>query len=179
VSEAAASGLESGGFATALRDARLAEAAHFEAVLDLRDAKSLRLQVLKDELAALLATAPQPARFFDLALVPGEPPRLWIDLVTSVIMEPDPRTYRLLQDSQAGREVLLETADRGELVEAVKRQMAHRVVARERQMASSPSAAPARPGYSTAALIFAWLSGFALGALILLVAIILLEINSF
>jgi len=57
--------------------------------------------------------------------------------------------------------------------------MAHRVVARERQMASSPSAAPARPGYSTAALIFAWLSGFALGALILLVAIILLERNSF
>ena len=38
----------------ALRKARLAEAAHFEAVLGIRDSKSLRLQVLKDDLAPSL-----------------------------------------------------------------------------------------------------------------------------
>ena len=43
------------GLAEALREARLAEAAHFEAALDLRDSKTLRLQVLKDELRAMLA----------------------------------------------------------------------------------------------------------------------------
>ena len=38
----------------ALRKARLAEAAHFEAVLGIKDSKSLRLQVLKDELVPLI-----------------------------------------------------------------------------------------------------------------------------
>ena len=40
----------------ALREARLREAAHFEAALDIRDAETLRLQVLKDELAPIVAS---------------------------------------------------------------------------------------------------------------------------
>ena len=76
----------------ALRKARLAEAAHFEAVLGIKDSKSLRLQVLKDELIPVIAATPEAAHVFDLALVPGEPPRLWIDLISFVEMEPDYRT---------------------------------------------------------------------------------------
>ena len=90
----------------ALRKARLAEAAHFEAVLGIKDSKSLRLQVLKDDMAPLITATPEAANVFDLALVPGEPPRLWIDLISFVEMEPDYRTYRLQQDNQAGREAL-------------------------------------------------------------------------
>src|SRR5262245_42341701 len=87
----------------ALRRARLAEAAHFEATLDIRDAQTLRLQVLKDELQPLVTSRPEAEAFFELALVPGDPPRLWLDFITSVVMAPDPRTYRLIEDSHAGR----------------------------------------------------------------------------
>lgn len=156
-----------GGLRDALRQARLAEAAHFEAALDLRDSKSIRLQLLKDELVPLVASSAAAGDLFDLALIVSEPPRLWIDLITFTVMEPDHRTYRLYQDRQNGREILFETPDRAEMVEAIKRQMAHHLVARQRQVAST-SSAPVMAGYSMSSLLLAWLSGFALGALILL-----------
>src|SRR6266540_3241487 len=53
----------------ALRQARLKEAAHFEAALDIRDAQTLRLQVLKDDLAPIVASRRQAQEFFDLALI--------------------------------------------------------------------------------------------------------------
>ena len=159
---------------SALRKARLTEAAHFEAVLGIRDSKSLRLQVLKDELSPLVEATPEAPKVFDLALVPGEPPRLWIDLISSVVMEPDYRTYRLVQDNQSGREVLFETTDRPEMLEYLKSYLAHRMITRERMVASAPPRVARDAGYSTGAIIYAWLSGFMLGLLALLVAAILL-----
>jgi hypothetical protein len=159
----------------ALRKARLAEAAHVEAVLNLRDSKALRLQLLKDDLLPIVNSNPDASKLVELVLIPGDPPRLWIDLITQVVMEPDHRTYRLLQDSRLGRETLFETADRAEMLERVKTHLAHRLIAREREF---PVATPARDstaGYSGAALIFAWTTGFAVGALALLMAAILLE----
>ena len=158
---------DDGGLKEALRAARLAEAAHFDAALDLRDSKSLRLQLLKDDLMPVVRASAEAQALFDLALVPGDPPRLWIDLVTYVVMEPDHRTYRFLQDRQDDRETLFETAERAEMTEAVRRHMAHRLVARERQAAHTPLATGTPvTGYSTAALILAWTSGFAFGALV-------------
>ena len=158
----------------ALRQARLKEAAHFEAALDIRDAETLRLQVLKDELAPIVASRREAEDFFDLALVPGDPPRLWLDFITSVVMAPDPRTYRLVQDSQAGRETLFETQDRGEMVGRIRQHMAHRLINRARHMARAP-AGTARSGYSAGALVLSWLSGFTLGVLALFVMGILLS----
>ena len=97
------------------------------------------LQVLKDDLAPILAANAEMQSVFDLALVPGEPPRLWIDLITAVVMEPDPRTYRLIQDTQNGRETVLETENRAEMVEKIKLHMAHQLVARERRLAATPA----------------------------------------
>lgn len=159
----------------ALRQARLAEAAHFEAVLDIRDAQTLRLQVLKDELAPVIASHKEAAAFVDLALVPGDPPRLWVDLITSIIMAPDPRTYRLVQDGPGGRQTLLETADRAEMIDRVKQHIAHRLIAREREKTSVAASAPKVLGYSTGALILAWLSGFSIGVLALFIAGILIS----
>jgi hypothetical protein len=165
-------------FDDALHQARLTEAAHHEAVLGIKDAKSLRLQVLKDDIAAVIAHSGEARQMFDLALAPGEPPKLWIDLITFVVMEPDYRTYRLVQDNQAGREILHESAERPEMVERLKHYMAHRIIARERQMAATlPAAQPA--GFSASAVILAWLSGFALGILTLLLLAILLGILKF
>ena len=150
-----------------LRLARIAEAAHFDAALDIRDAKTLRLQVLKDDLAPVLAANADAGRFFDLSLVPGEPPKLWVDLVTGVVMEPDPRTYRLIQDTNNGRETLAETTNRPDMVEEIKLHMAHQLVARERRMAGVPAQKAGVRGHSSAALILAWLSGFSIGVLAL------------
>ncbi len=163
------------GLSGALRQARLAEAAHFEAVLDIRDAQTLRLQVLKDELAPDILANADAAAFVDLALVPGDPPRLWIDLITSVVMAPDPRTYRLVQDVPAGRQSLLETADRAEMIASIKQHIAHRLISREREKTSAAPLKPMIAGYSTGALILAWLSGFSIGALALFVAGILIS----
>lgn len=151
--------------AEALREARLAEAAHFEAALDLRDSKTLRLQILKDELLPALQETPEAKALFDLTLLPGDPPKLWVDLTSYVVMEPDHRTYRLFQDRQDSRDVLFEGVDRGEAAAAVRRHMAHRLVARERQAAMIPPLSG--HGHSTATLLLAWISGFAFGALAL------------
>ena len=156
----------------ALRKARLAEAAHFEAVLGIKDSKSLRLQVLKDEVAPLIAATPEAANVFDLALVPGEPPRLWVDLISFVVMEPDYRTYRLQQDNQAGREVLFETSDRAEMLNYLKTYLAHRMIARERQIVMAAPVSQPAARYSTGAIIYAWFNGLILGFLALLLAAI-------
>jgi hypothetical protein len=156
------------GLAAALRKARVAEAAHFEAVLDIRDAQTLRLQVLKDDLEPA-AMSEDAKRYFDLVLLAGDPPRLWIDLVGYVVMEPNPRTYRLMQDTQSSREILHETTDRAAMAAKVREYMAHRLVARQRQLVSSIAPRAERSGYSTGALILAWLSGLAVGVLGLLI----------
>ena len=176
--EASASQQQGNGLGSALRQARLAEAAHYEAVLGIKDAKSLRLQELKDDIAAVIAHSQEAGRMFDLALVPGEPPKLWIDLITCVVMEPDYRTYRLVQDNQAGRDILFESANRADMVERLKHFMAHRIIARERQMAATPPAAAA-VGFSAGAFGLAWLGGFGLGVLALLISAIALGILKF
>lgn len=156
------------GLAEALREARLAEAAHFEAALDLRDSKALRLQILKDELLPTVQATPEARELFDLTLLPGEPPKLWVDLTAFVVMEPDHRTYRVLQDRQDSRDLLFEGTDREQAAAAIRRHMAHRIVARERQNPGLPAVAGA--GYSSATLLLAWISGFAFGALALVAA---------
>jgi hypothetical protein len=163
------------GLSGALRQARLAEAAHFEAVLDIRDAQTLRLQVLKDDLVPVILAHAETSSFVDLALVPGDPPRLWIDLITSIVMAPDPRTYRLVQDGQGGRQTLFETGDRGEMVERVKQHVAHRLIAREREKLGATASKSTLIGHSTTALVLAWLSGFSIGVLALFVAGILIS----
>lgn len=155
----------------ALRQARLAEAAHLDAILDLQSAEALRLQVLKDDIEAIVGGRPEARDIADLALVPGPPPRLWIDLVSYVLMAPDPRTYRFQQDVRTGHEILLETTNRQEMVESIIAYVAHRLVERQRYLAA-PATAGGRPvpASGTGALVLAWLCGFALGVLALLIA---------
>jgi hypothetical protein len=169
---------DDGGLKEALREARLLESAHFEAALNLRDSKSIRLQLLKDDLAPITASSQVAADLFDLALVPGDPPKLWIDMISSVVMEPDYRTYRLMRDRQDDREILFESDDRDAMTDFIRRHMAHRLVARERYSLTAPLPQPAA-GYSTASLLLAWTSGFAFGALVLLGLSIYMKILKF
>ena len=154
------------GFGDALRRARLAEAAHFDALMDIRDAQTLRLAALRDDLARALKERPEVRDFIDLALSPGDPPRLWVDLVTYVVMEPTPRVYRVVQDRAAGKEVVFESADRDAVKSRLLDLVAHRLVNRERVLLATPGA-KTEPGYSGAALALAWVSGFAIGTMAL------------
>ncbi|MGE0211274.1 MAG: hypothetical protein AB7S41_06225 [Parvibaculaceae bacterium] len=160
----------------AIRKARLAEAAHFDAIVDIRDASTLRLQVLMDGLRPVLSGRPDTTGFVDLSLVPGFPPRLWVDMVSYVIMAPDARTYRFQRDVHGGHEVLFESFDRAEMTGKITDYVAHRLIERQRLMAGATRDAPtAVPSYSGTTLILAWLSGFALGVLLLFVALVLLS----
>jgi hypothetical protein len=85
-------------FGVALKKARVAEAAQLEAALNIRDARALRLESLRDAVQERLGANVQARAFFDLTVQPGVRPKLWIDLISSVVMEPDPRSYRLVQD---------------------------------------------------------------------------------
>lgn len=162
-------------FDATLRQARAADAAHLEAVHAISDAASLRLQMLKDELAGIVAAAPEAREAFELALAPGDTPRLWIDLITSVVMEPDPKTYRLMRDGHG----VFETADRAEMVQQVKLAMAHGIIARTRRAAGLGLRNGIGAGYPAVALIAAGLGGFALGALALAVSGIYLKMFNF
>jgi hypothetical protein len=87
-------------------------------------------------------------------------------------MEPDYRTYRLQQDNQGGREALFESADRAEMTNYLKSYLAHRMIARERQiMRAAPVSQPAAR-YTAGAVVYAWFNGLILGILALIVAAI-------
>ena len=153
----------------ALRAARHAEALHRESLALISDAETLRLTVLKDELAAYIAGHKEARAFFALTILAGEKPRLWLDLIHWVEMAPDPRTYRLIGDREAGRESLLETRDRAELIQFIKSWMAHRLIERARVLAS-PRVLPPVQGYSAGALFLAMVAGFSIGVLALFAA---------
>ena len=134
--------------------------------MNIRDAATLRLQVLKDDLEPVVEARREAESFIDLALVPGDPPRLWIDMLAYVLMSPDPRTYRFCQDTASGQRVLLETPDRAEMADRITSYVAHRVIDRQRHLVEpAPDLHPARRTYGPGALLLAWLSGVTLGAL--------------
>jgi hypothetical protein len=159
----------------ALKDARMAEAAQLESLMGLRDAKSLRLEALRTALLPSLVGHPDIRALFELNVQPGVNPRLWIDLVSSVVMEPDPRTYRLIQDRDSQRETLFETSDINHMVPFVTRYLAHRMVAHEKAAAGIPNTSVAvQSGYSLGALVYVWVTGCTFGVLGLLVIAMLL-----
>ena len=101
-------------FEDRLRHARLAQAAHLDALTGVRDAELLRLQALRDDLAAVVSRDSRLEGLADLALIPDDPPKLWIDLVTHVVMAPDPRSYCLVEDCATGRESVFSSRDRSD-----------------------------------------------------------------
>lgn len=120
-----------------LRAARCAESEHLGAIVALRDSSSIRLALLRDELAPILSDTSAAKAFIDLVLIAGDCPRLWIDMTSYVVMAPDPRTYRLHRDTLDCRETVAETADLAEMTEAILKYVAHRMIQREHFMLSA------------------------------------------
>ncbi len=120
----------------ALRRARLDEAERTEAIADLRSAEIARLELLLDAIGPLLAEIPPNVDMFDAAIMPGAHPRLFIDMIGFVEIAPDRRSYRFVQDARHGRVDLAESQNIDKMVEAITDYMAHRLIEREKALAS-------------------------------------------
>ncbi len=167
-------------FTDALRKARLAEAAQLDAFQNVKEARGLRLAALRESLLPHLKGHPLAEGFNELAIQPGETPRLWIDLISSVVVEPDTRNYRLEQERDGRREVLHETDDLKDMSAAVLRYIAHRVIAREKAAASQGM--PGRDSgreYNLGEMVYVWFTGAALGVLAMIIIAILLGMLTF
>lgn len=160
----------------AIDQARTTQADRQDAVAEVNAAEIARLELVLSELAPVIAELPADADQFLCALVPGDPPRLWVDMVSFVVMAPDKRTYRFVTDTRAGRTVRVETPDPGKVADVVTEYLAHRIVDRQRLRENTTSpAVPANPGYSGMAVILGFLAGACLGAFGLLVLALVLS----
>jgi hypothetical protein len=121
----------------ALRRARIDTAERTGVVVDLHDAEVARLELLNEALDPLFAEIPVEIELFDRGLSRGETPRLWIDAIAHVAMGRDKRIYRFLQDARYGRKVLAESVNISEMVEAVTKYVATRLIERERALAET------------------------------------------
>lgn len=120
----------------ALRRARSASAEKSGVLVELRTAELARLDLLKDELQPLFAQVPQDVDLFDAAIMPGEPARLFVDVLGFVEMGRDKRTYQFFHDTRYGRQLIAETEDVGKIVQAITDYVAHRIVEREKALIS-------------------------------------------
>jgi len=132
----------------AVREARIEAAERSGVVVDLRDADVARLELLDEALNPVFAEVPSEIDLFDRGISRGETPKLWIDVVAHVEMGRDKRIYRFVQDTRFGRKVLAESYEIRDLVDAVTRYVARRLVEREHALAADSAASPAK-GHGT------------------------------
>ncbi len=125
------------------REVKNAMADRDDVVVDLGDAERMRLEILLQEFAPLVAQVPEGDERFDFTISSGTRPRLWIDAVSHVSMGRDRRTFRFVADTRLGRVVLAESADMRPVSLQVARYVAERLIERERSLGSPEAAAGA------------------------------------
>lgn len=152
----------------AIRDARIEAAERSGVVVDLRDADVARLELLDEALNPLFADVPPGVEIFDRGISRGDVPKLWVDVIAHVEMGRDKRIYRFVQDTRFGRKVLAESYEVRDLVDAVTRYVARRLVERERALAEDSQAQPlaaesVKPARRRGGAWFAFLLGLLCG----------------
>jgi hypothetical protein len=167
------------GFEAALREARLAEAAHLEAVIRAQDAGALRLDHLRSRLLDSLPADSTLRQSLDLRLPPDFPPRLFLDLSRSVAMAADGRSFVLEEDHEDHRSTVATANTVEDMVREVLRLEAHRAI----QAARKPESTKlwklgAFHPLTWAQLLYVWVSGVVVGAALLaLVAIFMKKLG--
>jgi hypothetical protein len=137
----------------ALRRARLDEAERSEVIAELRGAEIARLEMLREEVAPLLAEVSEGVDFFDFGLVAGDHPRLFIDMIGFVEMARDRRSYNFYQDTRHGRILLAESERLDPIVDAVTSYIARRLVEREKALAADMTVEEAGRAYARTQLV--------------------------
>ena len=122
--------------ASVVRLARVEGAEHSTVIAELRGAEMARLEMLHEAIAPVLAQVPDGIDMFDPGLVPGDHPRLFIDMIGFVEMARDRRVYRFVQDTRHGRIVMAESDKVDVVASAIRLYVARRLVERQRALAS-------------------------------------------
>ena len=120
----------------AVRRARVEEAERSDVIDDLRGAELARLEALHEAIQPVLAQVPENIDIFDAGIVPGEKPRLFIDMISFVDMARDRRGYRFVQDARHGRVTIAESERIDTMVDAITAYIARRLVERDKAQAS-------------------------------------------
>jgi hypothetical protein len=189
--EVPASGLD---LRAAVRRARIEEAERSGVAAELRGAEIARLEMLLEKLQPVIADLPRDLELFDVGLIPGEKPRLFVDMVAFVEMARDRRTYRFIQETRSGRMLIAEGDKVDPIAEAVTAYLGRRLVERERALTqgdavllpaaglpeatASPSQAEDQAAgqvgkrYSGSDMLFAAIVGMIAGATLMLLAML-------
>ena len=116
----------------AIRKVKFAEVERTDVVVELRESERARLELLAEELQDVFKEVPEDDDQFSFQIVPGNLPRLWIDITSHVAMGRDKRTYRFVKDTRLGRTVILETPELDDMADCITEYIAERVLERER-----------------------------------------------
>jgi hypothetical protein len=128
---------------------------------------------LGEALDGVIADLPTDSDQFLVGVLPGEPPRFWVDATSFVVMGRDKRQYLFQKDSRLGRTTLAESANVETIADAVTRYIAERIVEREQAIEGDwlvsavrgrrvLPVAPRRPAAESVSLVWV-LTGFGLG----------------
>ncbi|MGH6926188.1 MAG: hypothetical protein ACRED5_20875 [Propylenella sp.] len=115
----------------AIREVRIAQSEQNDVVSDLREAEQARLELLSEALEGVCKDLPPGHDQLLLGVLPGQPPRFWVDATSFVVMARDKRQYQFAKDTRLGRTVLKESASLEVIADAVTRYVAERIVERE------------------------------------------------
>lgn len=124
----------------ALRRARLESAERGDAQSDLHGAEVARLDLLREQLEPVFAQLPEDCDLFDLGLIQGERPRLFVDMIAFVELTRDRRGFRFLQDTRNGRVLLAESDQSEAIARAVADYLARRLIEREKALTAVTNA---------------------------------------
>ncbi len=152
----------------AIREVRISKAEQNDIAADLGAAEQARLELLSEALEAIAADLPQDGEQFLVGLLPGRPPRFWVDATSFVMMGRDRRQYLFQKDTRLGRTTLAENASVEAIAQAVTRYVAERMVEREQAvegdwLAAKAHAAARAPARSETVALVWGLCGFGLG----------------
>lgn len=135
--------------------ARIEDAERSRVIAELRGAEIARLQMLHELLKPVFAELPPDADLFDQGIVPGDRPRLYVDMVSFVEMGRDRKVYRFVQDTRRGRMLIGETEGVNLMALTVTEYLARRIVEREKAVGdeivrvTGPRRSSARPAPQT------------------------------
>ena len=119
-----------------IREVRVAHAERNDVVADLAEAEQARLELLSETLDGVFEALPPDHEQLLLGVLPGRPPRYWVDATSFVVMARDKRQYQFVKDTRVGRTILAESAGVETIADAVTRYVAERIVEREQAIES-------------------------------------------
>lgn len=114
-----------------VREVRIARAERNDVEVNVGEAEQALLERLGDALEGVFQELPQDHEQLLLGLLPGTPPRFWVDATSFVTIVADQRQYVFAKDTRLGRTVLAQSSDVETIADAVTRYVAERMVERE------------------------------------------------